>query len=67
MLGGWIGALVVGIVLVMISPHVPHPAGIICRIIGWVLLIVALILFLLWLLALLGVMTAVGAAVPLLG
>lgn len=63
MVGGWIAALVVGLILVMISPHVPHPAGVICRIIGWVLLIVALILFIFWLLALLGVATAVGAVV----
>lgn len=61
MLGGWIGALIVGVVLVAISPHVPHPAGVICRIIGWVFLLVALLLFIFWLLALLGVATAVGA------
>lgn len=62
MIGGWIGALIVGLILVMISPHVPHPAGVICRIIGWVLLVVALILFVLWLLALLGVTAGLGAA-----
>lgn len=67
MIGGWIAALVVGLILVLISPHVPHPAGVICRIIGWVLLVVALILFVLWLLALLGVASGIGAAVPLLG
>lgn len=62
MIGGWIGALIVGLILVMISPHVPHPAGVICRIIGWVLLVVALILFIFWLLALLGVTAGLGAA-----
>lgn len=61
MIGSWISALIVGLILVLIAPHVPHPIGIICKIIGYVLLVLALILFVLWLLAILGVATAVGA------
>ncbi len=65
MIGGWIAALIVGLILVLISPHVPHPVSVICRVIGWVLLVLALILFIFWLLALLGVTTGIGAAVLL--
>ncbi len=67
MIGGWIGALIVGLILVLVAPHVPPPGGVICRIIGTVLLVVALVLFILWLLATLGVTSGIGAAVlPLL-
>jgi hypothetical protein len=57
-LGGWIAALIIGVILLVVAPHVPPPGGKIMRIIGIVLCVVAAVLFVLWLV---GVLT--GATV----
>lgn len=65
-IGGWIAALIIGVVLLVVAPHVPPPASRIMHIIGIVLLVIALVLFILWLLgAVLGVaaLNAAGAVV----
>lgn len=55
-LGGWIVCLILGVILLVVAPHVPPPASRIMHIIGVVLCVIALILFILWLLgAVLGV------------
>lgn len=66
-LGGWIAALILGIVLVLVAPMVPPPGGRIVKIIGIVLLVVALILFVLWLVGLLAGGTAAVGSVLLAG
>lgn len=62
MIGGWVGALIVGVVLLLIAPYIPEPGGRICRIIGIVLCVVAVVLFLLWLVNALTGATVVGLA-----
>jgi hypothetical protein len=49
-LGGWIILLAVGLILVIIAPHVPPPGGRICKIIGLIALVIGAVLFLVWLL-----------------
>lgn len=52
-LGGWVAALIIGLICYLVAPHVPPPASTILRIIGIVLLVVALVLFLIWIVGLL--------------
>lgn len=64
-LGGWIAALVVGLICYLVSPHTPHPVSAVLRIIGIVCLVVAVVLFALWLIGLLTGSAVVG--MPLVG
>jgi hypothetical protein len=60
-LGGWIFCLVLGIVAVLVAPLCPPPAARIVKIIGIVLLVLALALFLFWIIGVLaGGHVAVG-------
>jgi len=57
----WIVFLVVGVALLLVAHHVttlPAPLAQVCTILGWLCLLVALIFFILWLVALLRTGTA---------
>lgn len=63
--GGWLGALIIGLLLYYLGPLAPHPIGHILRVVGIVFLVVAVVLLILWLVTLLTGAAVIGAAVLL--
>jgi hypothetical protein len=53
-IGGWLAALIIGVLLLVLGPRAPQPVDLICRVLGWILVIAGVVLFVLWLLSALG-------------